>query len=41
MRRPDGRTVRIPNPHARDIGIVLLREILKQAEIGEDEWTGA
>jgi predicted RNA binding protein YcfA (HicA-like mRNA interferase family) len=40
MRR-DGQTVRIPNPHAGAIGIRLLREILRQAGISDDEWIGA
>lgn len=33
--------VRIPNEHGEDIGVALLREILRQAEIGEKEWLGA
>ena len=32
------RKVRIPNPHGQDIGGGLLREILKQAGILEDDW---
>lgn len=35
------RTVRIPNPHRTDIGISLLRVILRQAGITDDEWNGA
>lgn len=31
--------VRIPNPHAsREIGIGLLREILRQAGVSMDDW---
>lgn len=37
MRR-GARTVRIPNPHGSDIGIGLLRRILKQAEISDEDW---
>jgi len=33
--------VRIPNPHAGDIDISLLRRILRQAEIDDDEWNNA
>lgn len=40
MRR-GARTVTIPNPHTGDIGIGLLRRILKQAGINDDEWNGA
>lgn len=32
--------VRIPNPHDDDIGVALLREILRQAGISDEEWTG-
>ncbi|MCL0074338.1 type II toxin-antitoxin system HicA family toxin [Dehalococcoidia bacterium] len=28
----------IPNPHAQDIGIPLLKEILKRAGISREEW---
>ena len=28
----------IPNPHKKDIGVDLLKRILKQAEIQRDEW---
>jgi predicted RNA binding protein YcfA (HicA-like mRNA interferase family) len=31
--------VRIPNPHESDIGVSLLREILRQAGIRDEEWT--
>jgi hypothetical protein len=31
--------VRVPNPHQGDIGLPLLREILRQAGITADEWT--
>jgi len=37
MRR-GARTVPIPNPHRSDIGVELLRRILKQAGIDDDEW---
>ncbi|MEX1140346.1 MAG: type II toxin-antitoxin system HicA family toxin [Bacteroidota bacterium] len=30
--------VRIPNPHQTDIGVSLLKRILRQAEISEAEW---
>lgn len=32
---------RIPNPHGSDISIGLLKEILRQANISEDEWENA
>ena len=35
------RTVRIPNPHVGEIDIGLLHEILRQAEISDDEWNAA
>lgn len=28
----------IPNPHRKEIGVDLLRRILKQAEISREEW---
>jgi predicted RNA binding protein YcfA (HicA-like mRNA interferase family) len=28
----------LPNPHKQDIGVGLLKKILKQAEISRDEW---
>ena len=31
-------TIAIPNPHDGDIGINLLKEILRQAEIDRREW---
>jgi predicted RNA binding protein YcfA (HicA-like mRNA interferase family) len=31
--------VRVPNPHEGDIGVALLREILRQAQISADDWT--
>jgi len=31
--------LRVPNPHEGDISVSLLKEILRQAEISEDEWT--
>lgn len=30
--------IRIPNPHGGDIGIALLREILRQAGIAPNDW---
>ena len=33
--------VRIPNPHESDIGVGLLREILRHAGISDDDWTEA
>jgi len=35
------RQVTIPNPHRGDIDIGLLRRILRQAEITDDEWNEA
>ena len=32
--------VRVPNPHGDDIGVALLREILRQAGLSDDEWVG-
>lgn len=32
-------TVRIPNPHGSDIGVPLLRELLRQAGIDASEWS--
>lgn len=37
----DSRKVRIPNPHASDIHVSLLKEILRQAGISEGEWVRA
>ncbi len=31
-------TVDLPNPHRKDIGIPLLKLILKRAEISREEW---
>ncbi len=28
----------MPNPHKQDIGVDLLKRILKQGGIGRDEW---
>jgi predicted RNA binding protein YcfA (HicA-like mRNA interferase family) len=38
LMRRGSQTVRIPNPHGSDIGVRLLREILRQSEISDDEW---
>ena len=36
------RKVHIPNPHRhKDIGVPLLREILKQADVSREEWLNA
>ncbi|HPH48969.1 MAG TPA: type II toxin-antitoxin system HicA family toxin [Methanothrix sp.] len=32
------RFVPIPNPHRREIGVNLLAEILKEAEISREDW---
>jgi len=34
-------TVRVPNPHASDIGVGLLSRILRQAGIDRDQWDRA
>jgi hypothetical protein len=34
------RSIRIPNPHGFDIGVALLRELLRQAGIDPDTWVG-
>ncbi|MCB9130668.1 MAG: type II toxin-antitoxin system HicA family toxin [Anaerolineales bacterium] len=39
MRRGD-LTVIIPNPHEGDIGVGLLRRILRQAGVTREEWLG-
>jgi predicted RNA binding protein YcfA (HicA-like mRNA interferase family) len=36
--KKDSLKIRIPNPHGNDIGIGLLKEILRQAGILEEEW---
>lgn len=33
--------IRIPNPHEGDVTINLLKMILRQANITEDEWNSA
>jgi predicted RNA binding protein YcfA (HicA-like mRNA interferase family) len=33
--------IRIPNPHMNDIGVGLLREILRQAGISSNVWDEA
>lgn len=35
------RKIHIPNEHQKDIGIRLLKEILRQASISVDEWDHA
>ena len=39
MRRGDV-TVIIPNPHGGDIGVGLLRRLLRQAGVSREEWLG-
>jgi len=31
-------TLTIPNPHRREIGVDLLRRVLKQAEVSREKW---
>ncbi len=31
-------TIRVPNPHQKDIGRDLLTRVLRQAGISKDEW---
>lgn len=31
-------TVDLPNPHKQDIGIDLLKKVLKRAEISREDW---
>ena len=37
----DSRKVRIPNDHAGDISVGLVREILRQASIKPEDWNNA
>jgi predicted RNA binding protein YcfA (HicA-like mRNA interferase family) len=30
--------IRIPNPHVGDIGVSLLKEMLRQASISDEQW---
>ncbi len=39
--RKDKRKVHVPNPHGSTIGPGLLHQILRQADIAEDDWTQA
>lgn len=39
MRKGDLK-LRIPNPHGEDVGVALLKEILKQACITDEQWRG-
>ncbi len=32
------KTIRLPNPHQTDVGVELLRRILRQAGISRAEW---
>jgi len=40
MRKGD-LTVDLPNPHKHDIGVGLLKKVLKQAEVDREEWFSA
>jgi hypothetical protein len=31
-------TVDLPNPHKQDIGVDLLKKVLKRSEISREEW---
>ena len=33
-------TVIIPNPHEGDVGVGLLRRLLRQAGVSREEWLG-
>jgi hypothetical protein len=37
MRR-ESIALRLPNPHRGDIGVALLSRLLREAEIGREEW---
>jgi len=39
MRRDDV-TVIIPNPHEGDVGVGLLKRLLRQAGVSREEWLG-
>lgn len=30
--------VHVPNPHGADIGVALLKRILRQADVSREEW---
>jgi predicted RNA binding protein YcfA (HicA-like mRNA interferase family) len=36
-----GQKIRIPNPHIGDIGVSLIKEILRQSGISHEEWDKA
>lgn len=38
MEHPDGRRVRIPNPHRSDVGTGLLLLLLREAETSREQW---
>jgi predicted RNA binding protein YcfA (HicA-like mRNA interferase family) len=38
LMRKDTLTIAIPNPHQADIGINLLKEILRQAQLTRNQW---
>lgn len=40
MKKDDLKVI-IPNPHSRDINKHLVSEVLRQADITEDEWDNA
>ena len=39
--RKNGKRIIIPNPHRGDIGVKLVRKIITQAEISDEEWLAA
>ena len=39
--RRDTLKLRIPNPHESDIGVPLLRRMLRQAGVSEEQWESA
>ena len=39
--RKSGKRIIIPNPHRGDIGVKLVRKIITQAEISDEEWFAA
>lgn len=36
-----GQKIRIPNPHIEDIGVSLIKEILRQSGISHEAWDKA
>ncbi len=37
----ESQKIRIPNPHTGDIGVSLIKEILRQSGISPEEWDRA